>query len=1085
MDDLYNNAWGDSSEYPASSATWSTTPVVSPAQHEEADLANPSWSTGNEVKWDQPSEHASEFGWSTADADAGWGPSTYEGISIEKPETDSGPTDENIPTTPTTEDTTVEDTDEDRSTESPVTEDAAPVGLGFSVPVSIESESLAVIPDPDGFGTFEDATSVSELHSKLAPDVEEDSWGSPWASAPAEDEDEPEAKRVDEWELARKNKEQLDRKVPPELLASILSQCEEYFRETIKPADSKKSESKEEPWMADWRGGIEGIEGLEASMQTLVPELTLQPAAQFTKTAIVKNVAGCIRVTKNLPLSKASPMSHYLAAKGSTAWEAAVKQRKGGGEDDVVPVGWRIVENQNTGTLEHQSPTVPKSGGLFSFWSKRQSKPPAPVATTPKESSPTRPSTPSQSNPLSRDSDSQPVRASVDTTPSPSLSSATDRQPSPAPETIPRKDSLDIFGSPSSTPPTTYADAPEPEVDLQAQPLQPPPSAVSRFLNRFSRKRSSIGSASPRSSLALSTDDLEFLSDIIPSASDNHDDDDDQLKNLHDMLKPEPLPPALPPPPLAPPPRPTPTAGSSSQRPNATSAGQPSVFGSTDSLPPPSQGQTPQSDLDDLFGAFETSPSPTSASGTAAISAASVPAVASIGRAPARSPSPLIPATQSRTSSPSPLSFSNTLVPTRTESLPGVLPPPSTPPLPRSSTNPSESSMSRRPSLKPKVPLSFTIPAPPAEISPTLPSASEIPLAQLYPQAAARQQAQQSSPGSSPQRASLPAQPSRSHTPVMVKAPLNSKTTSAPLLPPPPGSSQVSASAATNLFGDDDDFDDFQSSTPVMDNTSTSFAFPPPPSATTKLASLAPLLPPPSNFASPIRPSPSTPQPLSSDPLSDDFGALLSSSASLDSHRSRKSGMNSTFQSDQSLLSTPQKSRAFHFDEVSPVSTALRTPSPPRPPSKPAKLSLALDPPQIPAPPSILSPEEKQARVNQHMRTLSLMERAAARPGQWPAPPSPLPQALSFGVLGEKAKNAVDLLGDDESFGAFESEGIAALPSAGPGKLGSIVEAKETKAPPAWGGIAPPSAKPLPSASTGKKGAGGLSAQDLSFFEGL
>ena len=69
-------------------------------------------------------------------------------------------------------------------------------------------------------------------------------------------------------------------------------------------------------------------------MQTLVPELTLQPAAQFTKTAIAKNVAGCVRLTKNLPLSKASPMSHYLAGKGSTAWEAAVKQQKGAREED-------------------------------------------------------------------------------------------------------------------------------------------------------------------------------------------------------------------------------------------------------------------------------------------------------------------------------------------------------------------------------------------------------------------------------------------------------------------------------------------------------------------------------------------------------------------------------------------------------------------------------------------------------------------------------------------------------------------------------------------------------------------------------
>lgn len=126
------------------------------------------------------------------------------------------------------------------------------------------------------------------------------------------------------------------------------------------------------------------------------------------------------------------------------------------------------------------------------------------------------------------------------------------------------------------------------------------------------------------------------------------------------------------------------------------------------------------------------------------------------------------------------------------------------------------------------------------------------------------------------------------------------------------------------------------------------------------------------------------------------------------------------------------------------------------------------------------------------MRTLSLMERAAARPGQWPAPPSPLPQAISFGVLGQAPKRAVDLLGDDESFGAFAEEGIKPLPSV-PGKLESITEAQaqtriQTASPPAWGALAPPSALPtvqssVPSAS--QKSTGGLSAQDLSFFEGL
>ncbi|EKM49925.1 uncharacterized protein PHACADRAFT_130328 [Phanerochaete carnosa HHB-10118-sp] len=1084
MDDLYNNAWGDSSESAASSAAWTSSGATSSTQHDKANLANPSWSTDSGIKWDQPPDHVSGFSWATAEPDLAWGSNTYEDIPLEKSETTS--TDEDDPTTPTVEAADIEKPELAQTTEPPSANGTAPVGLGLGLPVSAKQESPTASPlDQDGFGTFEDATTVEESKPRLTSDLQDDTWSSPWVSGPVEDEED-ETKPVDEWEVARKHKEQLDRKVPPELLASIISQCEEYFQGVAKPKGPEKSGSKEEPWMADWRSGIEGIGGLEASIQTLVPELTLQPAAQFTKTAVAKNVAGCVRLTKNLPLSNTSPMSHYLAAKGSTAWEAAMKQRKEVSEDDAIPVGWRIVEKQHTGATEHESPTDSKaSGGLFSFWSRRQSKPPAPVAaaTTPKGSSPTRPSTSSQPDAHPRESGGQSARSSADVVRTPSLS---DRLPSPISEAAPRKNSLDMIASASTAPSKNYADAPEPQVDLQ--PAQASPSAVTRFLNRFSRRRS----ASPRNSLALSTDDLEFLSDIVPNVPDNHGDDDDQSKGLNDILKPEPLPPALPPPPLAPPPRPATTINTRSQHANTAHTRPASLLGSTDKLASPSQSQTPQSDLDDIFGAFEASPPSTSAPSAVPAPAASVPVVGSSGRVPSRSQSPLVLAPQSRTSSPSPLSFSNTFVSTHTEPQLAINPPPLSsvipvPSLQRSSTSSPETSMSHRPSLKPKVQLSFKLPPPPVNIAPALLSASEVPLAQLYPQAAARQQAQQVATESSSRPTPQPTQPSRSHTPVMVQAPLNSATVSAPLLAPPPGSSRPSATAVTTLLGDDDDFDDFQSSAPAVDGMGSAFFLPPPPSATTKPGALAPLLPLPSSFASTMHPSPSTPQPLSSDPLNDDFAGMLSSSTSLGSHHSRMSGFNSASQSGQSLLATPQKIKPLDFDDVSPVSTALRTPSPPHPISKSPRQSNTLEPLPIPVPPSTLSSQEKQARVNQHMRTLSLVERAAAHPGQWPAPPSPLPQALSFSVLGEKPKNTVDLLGDNESLGAFESEGLKPLRSAPAlATLGSTAETRTAQ--PAWGGLAPPRVQQAvkPSApSTGQKSSGGLSAQDLSFFEGL
>ena len=78
-------------------------------------------------------------------------------------------------------------------------------------------------------------------------------------------------------------------------------------------------------------------------MESYLPPLTLQPLARFSQTLTTTRMASTVKLTKNLPLARASPMSHYLAAKGSTAWEISVKERKEVVEDDV-PVGWRIVE---------------------------------------------------------------------------------------------------------------------------------------------------------------------------------------------------------------------------------------------------------------------------------------------------------------------------------------------------------------------------------------------------------------------------------------------------------------------------------------------------------------------------------------------------------------------------------------------------------------------------------------------------------------------------------------------------------------------------------------------------------------------
>ena len=84
-------------------------------------------------------------------------------------------------------------------------------------------------------------------------------------------------------------------------------------------------------------------------------------------------MASSVRQTKNLAMSKRSPLAYYLAAKGSTAWELAVKERKEVVADDM-PAGWRILDKDvtrdaATSAAKDKKPT----GRLFSFWGRRES----------------------------------------------------------------------------------------------------------------------------------------------------------------------------------------------------------------------------------------------------------------------------------------------------------------------------------------------------------------------------------------------------------------------------------------------------------------------------------------------------------------------------------------------------------------------------------------------------------------------------------------------------------------------------------------------------------------------------------------
>lgn len=217
-----------------------------------------------------------------------------------------------------------------------------------------------------------------------------------------------------------------------------------------------------------------------------------------------------LKLTRHLPASASSPLSRLLASKGSLEWEKSIKAKQ-----DIVPdtthVGWRVLEKEDRLSTVEESKPKKTTGGLLSFWNRRASAIQAAPVETPSERS------------------RSPARSSLE-----SVKSA----PHPA-------------SSQAASPPNVSTPPPPLDSHPTVVATAPPPSAVSRFLNRFSRTK-----GAQHSSLALSSDDLEFLSDIVPSASDalDEDIDDGALGALTGASNSSSLPPNLPPP-IPPPPK--------------------------------------------------------------------------------------------------------------------------------------------------------------------------------------------------------------------------------------------------------------------------------------------------------------------------------------------------------------------------------------------------------------------------------------------------------------------------------------------------------------------------------------------------
>ncbi|KAG6826559.1 hypothetical protein H0H92_015313 [Tricholoma furcatifolium] len=488
MEDPWANAWNDSQK----------------PTDDEADISEPSWSTGPAVVWSEPSQDQSTLWHTSEPTSQGW-------ADVSK---HSSP-----------------------STSPPLVSPKPP-------PEQLEPEIRSPTPtsrppSPDAFGTFETGShnaSETDLdpwaaQSSVAPDVVEQDrvWTDSWGPADDVAQDHTSNEPVDEWEQAKRQKARQDEHVPPELLASILDEFQSLSHD-LWPATATSEEN------LGSRSGIEGVEGLNAIANRMIPhELTLPPSVQFPKTFTAKHMNDSLRLSRHVPITRLSPFTLYMASKGSTAWETSVKSRVDVSNDDLLPPGWRVVEKEEPAPVIDTKKKV--GSGILSFFG-RKSTPTTIEVNTRRSESPSRP--PSIST------------TTANTAAPSSISSQTPRPSLDGAKSPVRSSTPVLLGTPSvpvvvETTATYSSSSPITSPDPFDQP-QPAPSAMSRFLTRFSRKVSGPGA---KESLALSTDDIEFLSDIVPSANEDGD-EGDQLRGLTAMLSASPsstMVPTLPPPP--------------------------------------------------------------------------------------------------------------------------------------------------------------------------------------------------------------------------------------------------------------------------------------------------------------------------------------------------------------------------------------------------------------------------------------------------------------------------------------------------------------------------------------------------------
>ncbi|EKM81808.1 hypothetical protein AGABI1DRAFT_126162 [Agaricus bisporus var. burnettii JB137-S8] len=543
MEDPWLNAWHD----PLKLSPHNPPQSISSSKFvtdDQADIGLPSWDSSDAAPtWSSDSTDLHDELWTRENRTSQlWTTPTLESIGFAKPPEDPQfSNDSPCPPSPQHSDQERERTPETViiSATSLEEDEASPVRpvlpegfKGFGEKEKEGGVQREASPDPEGFGTFtnafDDHTNAdpwTPSHSIFPQTEETGDWGTTWKDQ-SESVDNDDVEPVDEWELAKRQKENQDRYVPPAFLNSILRHYDEFAGDYWPEQQSEEASGVYQHNHED----LAKILGITSIIERLIPsDTSLSIPTAFMKTFTSKEMIETLKLTRHHIITRQSPLAVYMNTKGSLSWEAAVKSTPDITEADVVPTGWRILPKENVDQQQSTNDTKKKTtGSLLSFFGRKSAS----------ASSPVRSSTPTSGSPRPSTDIVSAITPSVAKPASPAFPKEVDAAaPATMSATVPVSETSHVIESRATA---------ESEEPAQSS------SVVSRILGRFSRSNKSANSNS-RNSIALSSNDLEFLSDIVPSACDDVD-ELDSLNELSDKLHPPPVPTKLPPL-LAPPPR--------------------------------------------------------------------------------------------------------------------------------------------------------------------------------------------------------------------------------------------------------------------------------------------------------------------------------------------------------------------------------------------------------------------------------------------------------------------------------------------------------------------------------------------------